>query len=128
MSCVPLIRRFFLATVMFATAYAADRGRLVVSPDGRHLRQVDGTPFFYLRQPEDTIKGQMYDDLGFGRWTFEIERTGGKQIADRLREVWTDYPRATGRLKHGMDNVGLIYGRSLGSIGRLLDSPREGNR
>ena len=31
------------------------------------------TPFFYLRQPEDTIKGQMYYDIGLSDWVFEID-------------------------------------------------------
>jgi hypothetical protein len=48
------------------------------------------TPFFYLRQPEDTIKGQMYYDLGFEDWIFEIEQTEGKQIADQLMKVYND--------------------------------------
>jgi hypothetical protein len=68
-----------------------------------------GTPFFYLRQPEDTIKGQMYYDLGFDDWTFEIEQTKGEKIAGSLREVWTDYPKARARVRANMDKVGKIY-------------------
>jgi polysaccharide pyruvyl transferase WcaK-like protein len=69
----------------------------------------NGTPMFYLRQPEDTIKGQMYYDLGFDDWTFEIDETEGKQILDSLREVWTDYPAALAKLKVSMDKVSGIY-------------------
>jgi polysaccharide pyruvyl transferase WcaK-like protein len=73
------------------------------------IAAANGTPCFYLRQPEDTIKGQMYYDLGFNDWTFEIEQTEGKQIADRLREVWSDYPAALAKLKVSMDKVCEIY-------------------
>lgn len=73
------------------------------------IAAANGTPCFYLRQPEDTIKGQMYYDLGFNDWTFEIEQTEGKQVADRLREVWTDYPAAMAKLKVSMDKVSAIY-------------------
>jgi polysaccharide pyruvyl transferase WcaK-like protein len=73
------------------------------------IAAANGTPCFYLRQPEDTIKGQMYYDLGFNDWTFEIEQTEGKQIADRLREVWSDYPAALAKLKVSMDKVSEIY-------------------
>jgi polysaccharide pyruvyl transferase WcaK-like protein len=73
------------------------------------IAAANGTPMFYLRQPEDTIKGQMYYDLGFDDWTFEIEQINGKQIADRLRYVWNDYPAALAKLKTSMDNVGQIY-------------------
>ncbi|MFW6104173.1 MAG: hypothetical protein ACOC59_03795 [Bacteroidota bacterium] len=34
----------------------------------------NGTPAFYLRQPEDTIKGQMRYDIGLEDWVFEIEK------------------------------------------------------
>jgi polysaccharide pyruvyl transferase WcaK-like protein len=46
------------------------------------------TPAFYLRQPEDTIKGQMYYDLGLSEWIFEIEKTSGKQIAEQLMDIF----------------------------------------
>jgi hypothetical protein len=68
-----------------------------------------GIPFFYLRQPEDTIKGQMYNDLNFDDWVFEIEETEGKQIAVRLRELWNNYPVAESKIKAGMDNIRQIY-------------------
>jgi hypothetical protein len=51
----------------------------------------------------------MYYDLGFNHWTFEIEQTEGKQVADRLREVWSDYPAALAKLKVSMDKVSGIY-------------------
>src|SRR5690606_1873355 len=41
------------------------------------LAAANGTPFIYLRQPQDTIKGQMYYDLGFNEWVFEIEQSEG---------------------------------------------------
>ena len=33
-----------------------------------------GTPAFYVRQPTDTCKGQMYRDIGADEWFFEIDR------------------------------------------------------
>lgn len=50
----------------------------------------NGTPAFYVRQPEDTVKGQMYYDLGFADWVFEIDNTSGQQIADRLLEIYNN--------------------------------------
>ncbi len=73
------------------------------------IAAVNGTPTFYLRQPEDTIKGQMYYDLGFDDWTFEIDKTEGKQIADTLRTVWQDYDGAKQKLARSMDKVYEIY-------------------
>jgi len=50
----------------------------------------NSTPAFYLRQPEDTIKGQMYYDLGLQDCVFEIEQASGSQIAGRLAEIVED--------------------------------------
>lgn len=73
------------------------------------IAAVNETPFFYLRQPEDTIKGHMYYDLGFDKWIFEIEQTQGIQIANRLREIWEDFGAAQNYLKANMNRVYKIY-------------------
>jgi hypothetical protein len=41
-----------------------------------------GTPAFYVRQPEDTIKGQMYTDLSVGEWAPHIEQISGPALAE----------------------------------------------
>ena len=71
-----------------------------------------GTPTFHLRQPEDTIKGQMYYDLGMDDWVFEIEQTTGKQIADRLLEVVADYPAALEKVKRVNTLTSTIYDKA----------------
>lgn len=52
------------------------------------------TPALYLHQPEDGIKGQMWRDLGLGRWYFEIEEAAGEEIAARLMEIHDRYDAA----------------------------------
>lgn len=84
------------------------------------IAAANGTPCFYLRQPEDTIKGQMYYDLGFNDWVFEINNTPGKQIADRLRVVWTDYKKANAQLKKCMKKVANIYKIGTDRVKKLL--------
>lgn len=69
----------------------------------------NGTPAFYLRQPEDTIKGQMYYDLQLSDWTFEINNVTGEQIAGRLMSVHADYPKAQKRVKASMELVKKQY-------------------
>jgi polysaccharide pyruvyl transferase WcaK-like protein len=84
------------------------------------MAAANGTPFFYLRQPEDTIKGQMYYDLGFDNWVFEINDTSGEQIANRLREIWKDYPKATTYLKTNMNKVRSIYKKGTEKVEKLV--------
>lgn len=73
------------------------------------IAAANNTPFFYLRQPEDTIKGQMYYDLGFDQWVFEIDQTKAAQIEERLMSIWSDYPEALKTLASSMKKVDKIY-------------------
>lgn len=83
------------------------------------IAAANGTPMFYLRQPEDTIKGQMYYDLGFNDWVFEIDQVTGKQIADRLREIWKDYGLAKKKLAASMAKVSEIYKDSCKMVSKI---------
>lgn len=76
------------------------------------LSLVNGTPAFYLRQPEDTIKGQMYYDLGLSDWVFEIEQVAGSDIAERLRMIIAGYDSAKKRVNQLGDSVKKIYATS----------------
>ena len=64
-----------------------------------------GVPAFYIRQPEDTIKGQMYYDLGAKDWVFEINETEGKTISDTLMKVYNDYASAQKQVKLIMEKA-----------------------
>ncbi len=68
-----------------------------------------GTPAFYLRQPEDSIKGQMYYDLDLADWVFEIEQTGGSQIAGRLQGLIADYSSARKKVEAVRHRTAGIY-------------------
>jgi hypothetical protein len=50
-----------------------------------------------------------------------MDQTTGKQITDRLREVWKDYGKAKLKLKTRMDNVASIYKNTAVSINEILD-------
>jgi polysaccharide pyruvyl transferase WcaK-like protein len=73
------------------------------------IAAANGTPAFYLRQPEDSIKGQMYYDLGLSDWTFEIEQSTGQQITDRLMQVHANYPAALANVKQSLKRVDKQY-------------------
>ncbi|MBM3758614.1 MAG: polysaccharide pyruvyl transferase family protein [Acidobacteria bacterium] len=46
-----------------------------------------GTPTFYVRQPTDTCKGQMYRDIGADDWFFEVDETSGSELWQRLEGI-----------------------------------------
>lgn len=70
-----------------------------------------GTPAFYLRQPEDTIKGQMYYDLSFDNWVFEIDKTDSSQIQKELGRVLTDSSYAKTYLENAMAKADSLLRR-----------------
>jgi hypothetical protein len=41
----------------------------------------------YIHEPADSIKGQMWPDIGLGDWYFEVDRTTPEQVAARVLEV-----------------------------------------
>lgn len=71
------------------------------------------TPAFYLRQPEDTIKGQMYYDLGLSEWVFEIEDTEGQQISERLLNIFRSPEKAHNKLLELREEVNSHYLKSI---------------
>lgn len=76
----------------------------------------NNTPAVYLRQPEDGIKGQMYYDLGFNDWVFEIEESTGEQITDELMKVFNNYEKSLQALAGSMEKVNRIYKKLLTHI------------
>jgi hypothetical protein len=59
----------------------------------------NGTPTFYVRQPTDTCKGQMYRDIGANDWFFEIDETNGAQLWSRLEAIHQNPERARDKVK-----------------------------
>ena len=76
----------------------------------------NGTPAFYLRQPEDTIKGQMYYDLGFNDWVFEIMETDGREMAEELMSIHGDYKMAQDKIGSSQKQISGIYKEAVKAI------------
>jgi polysaccharide pyruvyl transferase WcaK-like protein len=115
-----VIKRGYWMPDEAASVYAKAHTVLSFECHSPIMAAANGTPMFYLRQPEDTIKGQMYYDLGFNDWIFEIEETEGKQIADRFREVWKGYEKAKNKLQVAMKKVDKIYENSASDIKKIM--------
>lgn len=65
----------------------------------------NGTPAFYVRQPTDTCKGQMYRDFGADEWFFEVDETSGPQLWSRVEAIHNDPARARAKVKAIMATV-----------------------
>ena len=71
----------------------------------------NGTPAFYVRQPTDTIKGQMYHDIGVSDWTFEVDETTGDALWSRLKTIHADPVKARQRVASVMTRIAGIQQR-----------------
>ncbi len=80
----------------------------------------NGTPAFYLRQPEDTIKGQMYYDLGLADWVFEIEQTSESQIAERLINIYSHAKENNQNVADLNDKIEGYYKKSIDFIKEMM--------
>ena len=65
----------------------------------------NGTPTFYVRQPTDTCKGQMYRDIGANDWFFEVDETSGAQLWSRLEAIHKNPAAARAKVKAIMATV-----------------------
>ena len=72
----------------------------------------NGTIALYLRQPQDTIKGQMYYDLGFADWVFEIEETTGTDIAGILMSEFRNPGSGKQKIDEAYKTIHSIYSES----------------
>lgn len=88
-----------------ASVYAQARAVVSFEMHSPIMAATVNTPAFYVRQPTDTSKGQMWRDIGLKDWIFEIDETTGDQIARALLRVHNDYPAALSRLDAAMDFV-----------------------
>ena len=109
-------REYFWKTDEAATIYKNAMAVISLECHSPILSYVQGTPAFYLRQPEDTIKGQMYYDIGLPEWVFEIEETEGADVSNRLMEVYNDYPGARKYVESAMDYVRKLQWKAFSKI------------
>jgi hypothetical protein len=65
----------------------------------------NGTAAFYVRQPTDTCKGQMYRDIGAGDWLFEVDETSGSQLWSGLEAIVRDPAKSRAKVRSLMRYV-----------------------
>ncbi len=88
-----------------ASVYAKAQAVVSVECHSPLIALHNGTPVFYLRQPTDTTKGQMYCDIGAENWIFEIDQTTGEQLWSRLQLILRDPAAAKSKVKSIMATV-----------------------
>lgn len=98
------------------------RARAVISMECHSplIAYAHGTSAFYVRQPEDTIKGQMYYDFGLDDWVFEIGETEGADIAARLMGVHENRGGALDALGRAKARMAERHRATMGIVREVL--------
>lgn len=94
-----------------ASVYAQANAVISVECHSPLIAYRNGTPAFYVRQPSDTCKGQMYRDFGAGDWFFEVEETNGAQMWSRLEPIVANPAKGKAQVSAIMGNVNARYQR-----------------
>ena len=76
------------------------------------LALAQGTPMIFIRQPTDTIKGQMWRDLEVGDWFLEVGDATGDELWNRLAAIHADPSKAAEKAR-------AIHQRAL-DLGRTM--------
>ena len=76
------------------------------------LALAQGTPVIFIRQPTDTIKGQMWRDLEIGDWFLEVGDATGDALWTRLSAIHADPAKAAEKAR-------AIHQRAL-ELGRTM--------
>ncbi len=88
-----------------ASVYAQAQAVVSVECHSPLIALHNGTPAFYVRQPTDTCKGQMYRDFGAENWFFEVDETSGRQLWQRLSAIHRDPAKAKAKVRAIMAGV-----------------------
>jgi hypothetical protein len=101
-----------------ASIYARARAVVSVECHSPIIALAVGTPTLHVRQPVDTVKAQMYRDIGVGDWLFEVTETSGDQLWSALQKIHDDLPGARARVRTVMAKVAEIQRTMTETLGR----------
>ncbi|MEQ7011034.1 polysaccharide pyruvyl transferase family protein [Actinopolymorpha sp. B17G11] len=101
---------YYWAAEEAAAVYA--RAHSVVSMECHSpiMSVVAGTPTVYLRQPTDTIKGQMWADLGLADSILELDDLRAGELEDFFQHKYADYQNAVESTARGRERAQSILG------------------
>lgn len=87
-----------------------------------------GTPAFYVRNPVDTVKGQMFRDLGLADWVFESGQTTGEQLWDKLKPLHEDRAAGRARVQEAMSKAAAIQKRMVEVLAETVGKHKKSSR
>ena len=74
----------------------------------------------YAHQPEDGIKGHMWEDVGLKHWYLEIEETSGQTIAGLALEIHAQGEAARRKVREAAEYARKVQGERASWIRQKL--------
>jgi hypothetical protein len=84
------------------------------------LAVANGTPCLYVHQPEDGIKGHMWEDVGLQDWFFEVEKTTGAALAECVLKIHEGGEGSRRKAREAAAYARKIQAERAGFVKRLL--------
>jgi polysaccharide pyruvyl transferase WcaK-like protein len=109
-------RKDYWITDEAASVYARAAGVVSSECHSPILAAAAGVPFFYVRQPEDGIKGQMYADLGVADWAPKIEETTPEGLAKLVMANLADPKKAAARARSAAAKAQELQARGMARL------------
>lgn len=105
-----------------ASIYAHAQAVVSVECHSPIIALANGTPAFYVRQPTDTCKGQMYRDVGVDKWFFEVDEASGERLWDTLGEIHRDPDGAKKYAQAAMTRVHRLQKRMIEAVREAVEA------
>jgi hypothetical protein len=105
-----------------ASIYRAAAAVVSIECHSPIIAAAQGTPCIYLHQPEDSIKGQMWPDIGLSDWYFQIEKTTPDQVAARVLEIAARPDAARRKVRHAVDYARRAQAAGMRTVRATLDA------
>ncbi|MGV8091768.1 MAG: polysaccharide pyruvyl transferase family protein [Mangrovibacterium sp.] len=101
------------------SVYAKARALVSYEMHSPIIAFTERVPSIHLKQPTDTTKGQMWADIGFKDWLFEIDGTSAKEIGDALMKIHHNHPWAVRQIKKAEKFVKACQKSSMETVGKI---------
>ena len=100
-----VLKREYWITDEAQTVYAAAHSLVSMEMHSPIIFITAGKPAILLRQAEDTLKGQMWRDIGLQNWILELNVSGAYEISRHVFEIIDSYPEALRQAETARDNA-----------------------
>ena len=120
-----VLKREYWITDEAQTVYASAHSLISMEMHSPIIFITAGKPAILLRQAEDTLKGQMWRDIGLQDWILELNVSGAEEISRHVFGIIDSYPAALRQAEKARENADRAADAAFGKIRAILDSKGE---